>query len=233
MPAHLCIHLATAGTRTSVTGKKLSRKLAKHLSRIDSLFPLHNHFLGKKFAPSIPSKSESSPIHNQLQGSVSLLTNHKSYMLRINHTPEMIISINCLIAPIAEVLPTITAYHLVATIRLGNSHLTRWALFGITKYFLNTKKFINHFSLLMPLLTTELWWVLSLLQVQTLQREHLCYVIENIFQLKGPTKIRILYPWYTCQQQACWTQKITPKNCYKNTGAKYRIKKKGKRKLPL
>jgi hypothetical protein len=58
----------------------------------------------------------------------------------------MIISINRLVTAVAEILPTVITHHLVATFNSGNCHLTRWALLSITKYFLDTKNFIDHLT---------------------------------------------------------------------------------------
>lgn len=68
----------------------------------------------------------------------------------------MFISINSLVTAIAEILATVIADHLVATFSSGNCHLTRWALLSITEYFLNTKKLIDHFTLLFPLFILQL-----------------------------------------------------------------------------
>lgn len=78
-------------------------------------------------------------------------------------TPEVIVTIDCLITAIAEILSTIVAYHLVTPFNSGDCHLTRWTLFGITKYFLNTEHLIDHFLLTALLFMLQLGWILSLL----------------------------------------------------------------------
>lgn len=56
----------------------------------------------------------------------------------------MIVTINSFVTAIAEVLPTVVTDHLVATSGSGDRCLARWALLSVTKYFCDTKKFINH-----------------------------------------------------------------------------------------
>lgn len=75
--------------------------------------------------------------------STSIIINFKQV---VNYILEMIISINCLVTLVAEILPTVLTHHLVATFSFGNCHLTRRALLSITEYCLDTKDFIYHFT---------------------------------------------------------------------------------------
>lgn len=62
------------------------------------------------------------------------------------HKPEMLISINCFVTPVAEELTAVLTYHLVTTFSSRDCHLTRWTLLGIPKNFLDTHDLIYHIT---------------------------------------------------------------------------------------
>lgn len=156
-PTHLGIKLSTIRTWITIFRKKFSLNLAQHLSCIHALFPLLNGFLWEQFTWPLPS-FKISELDSFIHESCTIDANHKKFstklmLVRMNK-PEMVISINCLATAVTKILSAVVANHLIATLSPRYCHFTRWALLGITKYFLDTNKLIDHLTFLSSLLTT-------------------------------------------------------------------------------
>ena len=94
------------------------------------------------------NNSHDPSLHLRLASQIHLSLKEINTKLILAHMnkPEMVISINCLATAVTEILSTVIANHLIASLGPWYCHFTRWALLGITKYFLDTNKLIYHLA---------------------------------------------------------------------------------------